>query len=485
MNRKSLNVNNFLAGLVLGIIVLFLTFFIIYNANWSLGDQAQFLTTTALHKILSIHKYVIPSLGRFFPLGLMDYNLLLFFHNGNTATAHFILNAFSFLVFILVSLILFYKIIFTESKNKQFIWLLVCTILFLISRVYSVFLDLIFPERIVVTLLVLFILSTYQFKKTDRWIYGILSLILAVYLVYCKEPLFGSIIIFALSDLIFNYRNLPKNYKIFLYLLIVNSLIFITLYYFLVFRFIVSVYSSNHGEINVLDIILRMIWSQKIIILAVILFIPRIYSIIFKKDVFHLFFDGLLFSGLAYFVACLILKLNFTYYYLPSVILITPAIVYWLLYYIKIKWTLIIMIVFALFYSYKLIAIIKESQNNRITIYPAMREIAQYKQRGYQLIWYSPDGLDISTWNGVKRDWKKWSSQDYIAFIIKDEKFHFTIENKIDSIKNKVVILYPEENNLIDRVQQSFKLEISKYSLDTLTQVAGITFLTNKKNLDR
>ena len=479
MNKiRSYSLNDILAYCLLAICAFVFLFFIIFNANWFLGDQLQFLRTTALGKILPIENYIIPSLGRFFPLGLMDYNLLMLFTNGNTVTAHFILNAFSFIIFVFVTTALLYKIISSESRSVLNSWIIVFTMLFLSQRVFSVFLDIIFPERIIVTLLAVFMLSTWLFYNTDKWVYGITSLLCAAYLVYCKEPLFGALLVFALTNLLFNNKNLSRNNRIFQWLLVFNSFIFIILYYFLVYRNIESAYGGSHGESNWIDITLRMIWSHKIVFVAIFIFLIRIYTVIIKKEKKHLFYDALLFSGLAYFGACLILQLNFTYYYLPAVIMFTPSVVYWLIYYIKPLATFSIMAFFALFYLVKAPTQITDNQQIRITTYPIVKQIADYVPEGYQLIWYENNPKD-SSYNSILLEWKRASLQTYIAYILKDEKFELVKTNSILKIVNsKTLVLYPVENDLIDKESIiKFANETQYLSKDTIAQISDITVM--------
>ncbi len=354
---------------------------------------------------------------------------------------------------------------------------------FLIQRVYSVFLDIIFPERIVVTLLAFFMLFTWQFYKTDKWSFGIAALLCAAYMTYCKEPLFGALLVFALMNLVLNWKHLSRNNRIFQWVLVANSFVFLILYYLLVYRGIKSAYTGNHGENDWIKMFLKMIWSQKIVVIAIILSLPRIYVIFFKKDREHLFYDGLLFAGLAYFIACLILKLNYTYYYLPAVILFMPAIVYWLVHYIKPLGTCGIMAFFALFYLVKLPAMIKENQQERKNTYPTIEHIANYVPAGYQLVWYEAKSPEKYSWNNELRDWKRFSLQAYIAYVLKDEKFNFVTINSFSENKNhKILILYPMENDLINKESANqFTIETQQLSKDTIAQIDNITVLKLSK----
>lgn len=186
MKKSYAKIFDVFSYVILTLLVVVLIFFILFHAQWLLGDQAQFIGTTAIHKVLPLQRYIIPSLGRFFPLGLMDYNALLLLPNGSSALAHYTLNAIGFLIFALATVV-FYAKILNELSKKNFNSLIVLLIfVFLSQRVYSVYLDLIFPERIVSMLLAVFILFSYLFYKTEKWLYGFISLLSAFYLVYCK-----------------------------------------------------------------------------------------------------------------------------------------------------------------------------------------------------------------------------------------------------------------------------------------------------------
>ncbi len=461
---------------LLSMIVSVLVFYIIYNANWLLGDQAEFLSTTAIGKIEPLSTHINTSNGRFYPLGHYSYNILTLFPLGKSVVSHFILNAVSFLIFVAATLILIHKIVYSSGNSKLNDWIILFTLTFLFQRVYSVFIDIIFPERTVITLMFVFMLAVYQFFKTDKWLYGIIGLICSVYMVYCKEPLFLSFIIFALTNVIFNWKELSFNNRIFQLILVLNSLIFILLYYFLVYRNITFAYVGNHGENNWIRLIIKMIWSNKIFFIGIILFFIRAYTILFRKDRNHLFYDGLLFAGLAYFFACLILKLNYTYYYLPALALFTPAIVYWLIRYIKPLGAFGVMLFLALFYVIKFPTLIYNNQSERIITYPKIEKITKYISAGYQLIWYNAESPTNKSWNQGLIKWQKTSLQTYIAHILKDEKYCFNTVNSLSEVKDSnYLLLYPIENDLINDTQAiQFKNKIKQIDKDTILQIKDI-----------
>lgn len=447
MRTKTQSVVSYIPIVLTALLTLILTFFILYNANWGLGDQLQFLKTTALNEFLPITNYVIPELGRFFPLGLMDYNILVLIPGAETALGHYTLNAISFLLMSFF-LLMFYIAITKEYTKLLYGWIVLFVVGFIQSRMYIVYLDLIFPERIMSLMLATVLFFTYKFVREEKWIYGVVSLLAAAYALYCKEPMFGAFLVFSITQLLFGRSSLSKKQKIFHYILIALSVFYIILYYFLVFRNLTGMYSGSHGESDTLSIILRMINSHKIIVIALVLFFIRLIKIFKEKNQFNLFFDGLLFSGLAYFGACLLLQLNFTYYYLPAIILFTPSIVYYLIKYIKPVATLVVLGVIFAFYTFKLPGYIQSSQNARITTYPKMEKIAMQIQSGYEPIWISPqNNSDVDEWDYILFDWKRTSVDSYLAYILRDKELKSSLIDGIDEVDKPAMIFITEYNH--------------------------------------
>lgn len=423
---------------IYALLVGILTFFIVHNAAFVLGDQAQFLTTTALGEMLPLSRYVIPVLGRFFPLGITDYNVLLLFLNEPSATAHFVINA---ICFILCAILLFMLCV-DILKEKMTLNYTIAAIssFFLLARVYLVFIDLIFPERLMTLMIIAFIFLAYRFWNTEKTAYLIGSVLSAVYLTYCKEPVFGALFIFSVLVLCFA-RNISQRKKIFLWLLVINSIVFIVLYYFLIFRGIVSAYNGAHGESNVWKTYFHMLYSQKILLFSVPILLYRIYEFLFKKDKEHIFFDAMLLSGFAYFGACLLLGLNFTYYYFPAVCIMTPAVLYFLNHYFKKRWVLLAMAFLCLFYAVKISKVIQDSQNGRLTTYAKVEALVNDYKAGYELVWQ--ECTEEIEYEQILCEWRRASLQAYVNYILKDKSYLFSTEPHQD----KYILLWNSSGN--------------------------------------
>ena len=104
MHVKSKNTSLIISRAIICAILLLLSIVILRDANWifdmSLGDDYQLVGTTAVGK--NAHSYT--GNGRFWPLGLCDYCILLLLPYGTTVTAHFLYNC---VTMILASVMLF------------------------------------------------------------------------------------------------------------------------------------------------------------------------------------------------------------------------------------------------------------------------------------------------------------------------------------------------------------------------------------------
>ena len=412
----------YLPTILYAFVVVILAFFIVFNANFMFGDQAQFLTTTALGHYLPISRYIIPELGRFFPLGITDYNILLLFCNTPSATAHYAINLICFLITAILLFLLCMNIL--KDYGNWSPTIAAITSLFLLSRVYSLFLDLIFPERLMTLMIIAFVFFAWRFWQTEHMGHLLAALFATTYCTYCKEPMFGALLVFCTTMLCLQ-RNLSVRKKLFLLLILVNSFIYILLYYLLVYRHIGTAYDGSHGETNIWNTYFHMIYSQKNLLIAIPLLIYRIYALVVKNDRNNLFFDGLIFSGFAYFGACLLLGLNFTYYYFPAVCLITPAILYFLSYYVKPHWTLSVLSLLFIFYFAKLPKAIMDSQISRRTTYAKVENLVTDYKNGYEIVWQECAEED---YENILCHWRKASLLAYFNYITKDEQYTFSDE---------------------------------------------------------
>ncbi|GHT58037.1 hypothetical protein FACS18945_3470 [Bacteroidia bacterium] len=457
---------------VFAIILGLLTFFIVYNANWLLGDDAVIMKKTGSGISFALQENVNWN-GRFFPLAYYAYNILLFFNEGYiSATAHYALIAVAFVLFGVLCMSLFYNMIKNDNiekdkNNSVYMWVALFVSLIVIQRVYPQFQNIFTTIWMDYFLVVVFSFFTYLFYSKQSVIYSFVALVAIVYSTYCLENMFVIPLSFGFISLLFGYHALNTKQKLFNIALILNAVIFLLLYYICVYRNTTSFYDGSHGEnISVFGNIVNILLSQKILWLSLIIAFVRLYKILSKKEKFNVYFDTMLFSGLCFVLGCFVLKLNWTMYYSIGVVLTMGSVLYYLFKYIKIKWIVFsLMLLLCLFYVRKFPQYITKNQKNRQEIPVKIESIIDYYNNGYDIVWC--DNNNDDDWvNG--RLWKKECIRTYIGYELRNKEFNFAqaksskslifcysiVDDLPANIKNEDMILI---NNL---------MEINLYKID-------------------
>lgn len=470
MNDMNLNLkqgkwNTIIVYTLLSLISSVYVYFILLNANWTWGDDYEFLISTAVGKIeWSLH---IANRGRFYPFGHFDYNILTLIPGATTPLAHYILVALSFVFFLIFSIKLYSIILKETGRNSVFnTWLILIIISFLLYYFYRIFLFLVYPERMIVVLMTLYFILYYQFIKKEKMIYGVIAIIISVYLIYCKETIFLVFSTIFGLNLLFNFKNLTNKQKIFYYALGLNVIIFLLLYYFIAYRNAETFYSRNS---NLNDVFLFSIGNLKLLYIAVVLALWRAYQVLIKKDRQHLFFDSLLFSGIIYALANVLLKLPMDYYYFPAVMMTLPAIIYWLTKYLHPKWICIGLLVISVYYGRKFPTVIKSVQGQRINTSMNVVGLTKFVKSASEVLWY-----DDPTNNIVEQGligYQREISEIYMKFY--DQSLSELKIRHIDSISESImqgaILLYSDKNNTSQNISE---LGFEKIDLPNIHEIS-------------
>jgi hypothetical protein len=443
----------------------FFVFVIMYRANWIFGDDHDYITSTAINKMYPFWV----SGGRFFPLGHIHYNLPLFIfrclglNTGLPVEAHFVMIALFFVVTVLCLYVLFIKIESFPNSRYPFLALFFACGFFLLGNAFSLlFLSLIFSETQGIMLFSIFMLTYYKALKTDKIKYYIIAFIAAAYNSYCKEPVFGAFLVIAITNLLFRYKNASKREKIFYFTLIANGVLFIILYYFLSFKNASGFYNEGRLTVGRFQLFFSMLKENPVFIIMFILGVSRLFFIIFKKDREHLYYDGLLFAGISYVLAYIILRLGASYYLMPSIILFLPSLVYWIKYVYDKKYTLALYLFFSLMllcvYNFRDVAgnVIGIWQV-RQTFMPSIAELLSEYNSSDIFIWYESDNrITENTFYMDLRGWRKWTLNAFLNYQNKSEgKDFFIIIKSLDHIEmNKnILFFYPTDNDQYQPMQ--------------------------------
>jgi hypothetical protein len=283
---------------------------IVYKANWIFGDDRMLLNSTLIGENRSF--YIYPQAGRFSPLALMEFNVLKFF--GNSPYLYYGWVAIKAVV--TIASIYFSMILITDSKLISYLF----TVFFLvIPNVYFAFSHIYVPEATQIPLLSLFLLNYLLALRNKTIIYYGLSFICALLATYIKEPTFIILIVFAASMLLFK-REKTKPEKLFYYALVLNAIVFLGLYYFLVY---IKTSSAYHREFVMNPVLAFLYYTTRnpIFLLAILIGLYRLYKNISRKD--FLISDAILYTGLSYVFAYIIMGLTGIYYVAPAYVFIT------------------------------------------------------------------------------------------------------------------------------------------------------------------
>jgi hypothetical protein len=418
-------------------------FVIMYQANWTFGDDHEYITTTAINKFLS----PFFSGGRFFPLGHFHYNIPLFIFrflgidSGLPVEAHFVLIALFFLLSVICLFLLFNRIEPVKGHiHPAFSVFFSCMFFLLGYAFYSIFMNLIFPETQGIMLFSVFMLMYYRALESNKKRYYIAALLAAVYNSYCKEPVFGTFLVVAIVNLFFRYKNQSKKEKIFYVSLIAHGLLFIVLYYLFSYRNSMGFYNEGRTGLQGLQFILPILIRTPLLIIVIVFGLFRFGVIIIKKDREHLYYDSLLFAGIAYIFAYIFLHLNTDYYFLPSIILFLPSLVYWIKYWYQTKKNRALavfgFIMVICFYNVRAVPDISNKWQEREDFIQYISNLLSEYNEGRQFIWHeSDDILAADPFYSSVLNWKKHVENAFLNYRNNSEgKDFFTVLKDVDEI---------------------------------------------------
>jgi len=444
-------------------ISLLFMFIIMYKANWIFSDDHMFILTTAVNKYLPISFQ--NEIGRFYPFGFIHYNLLLLvfrclgINTGLPVEAHFAVIPIFFMVTFFCLYFLFKRIepVKPEGAYSLLNLFFACTFFLLGSSFYLIFLLLFVPETQVILLFAVFMLVYYQALKTDKIRYYIVALFSAVYSTYCKEPVFGVFLAIAFVNYLFRYNKQSKREKIFYMALIANGVLFLILYYFLSLKNASGFYNEGRVAINGIEFLLSIITGNPVLIIMFCFGLIRLYSVIVKKERGYLFYDSLLFAGIAYIFAFITLHLNAAYYFLPSLILFLPSLVHWMKYFFIKKSAFAVMLLsFILLplYLYNFTQTtpnVKSILRQRQEFMPYIANLLSDYNNGKEFIWYESDNRTTdNTFYITARAWRKDIENTFLNYLNKSKgKEFFIVEHDIDHItmNQNVLFFYPVDND--------------------------------------
>jgi hypothetical protein len=438
-----------------------IVFLIMFRANWTFGDDHQFITTTAVNKYIPL--YIFPGIGRFFPLGLFHYNIPLFVfrllgvHSGLPAIVHFMLTALFYAASALCLYSLFNSLEPFKDKNyPNLTAFFVCIFPLLLSSFPDVLMSLIFSETQIILLFSVFMYMYHRALATDKKRYYTVAMLVAVYSSYCKEPVFGAFLVVALSNHLFRYKSESKKEKLFYASLIVNGILFLFLYYFLSFKNTTGFYNEERVEMSTLHLAIFVFMRNPFLFFIYALGFVRLFYVIVKKENLRLYYDCLLFAGMGYIFAYIVLKLNYGYYFVPSIILSLPSLVYWTKYLFQKKKLYALLsagffMIICIPNAMNAVHTVKNIIQNRKEFIPYIENLFSEYNDGKSFVWYESDNtVTDNTFYKAVRNWRKAVENLFLNYTNKsDGKDFFFVLSDMDKINfnENILFFYPTDND--------------------------------------
>lgn len=426
-------------------VVAILFFFILYNAQWLVGDDAIVIRHTGWGHPFKIKDTISPSTGRFFPFAYLIYNLL-WLLGLNSLQAHFLLVAVVFLL----SCLMLVKLGFTSVGKSISVSKYVIVFAFLligIQRIYVNHLDQYSTFWVDYAVVLLFCITCYYVHVKQSIAASVFGFIFVSFLCYCIEVAFLIPLCYGTAGLLFSWRTSSKLEKAFLFSLVCTALLFLMLYAIIVLPYIENAYSGDHGEcVSFLGNAFKQLLAQKILWLGLVAVCYRAYMMLVKKEPYE-FLDSMILAGFGYCVGCAILKLNWVLYYSSASLFMLPAIVRYMSKYIGVKWTAIILSSLALFMCRKIPHTIIENQNDRKRTTEMMTLLCSNYANGETVFWFEPNDNRPWSFDLEMRAWVKSSLQTQIGWTVGEEYFKLNIIE--DFTRSKGLYVLPSQNNIL------------------------------------
>lgn len=420
-------------------------FFLVYNAWWLGGDEAIVISHTGMGVPFLPTGFpdAISQYGRLYPFAYNLYDVLLLFGNGYfSPEAHYVLQAVALAIFALAFTFIGLRLL----KQLPTIWkysITFCYVAICVFRVYQEFTTCYTGMWIVFMFLPIFLYCAIRFDETEHWGYGIAALLIVNYICYCYENICVIPLALGACSLMFGYRQLDKQKKIFSSLLVASGLLFLILYAAIVLPQATNFY-GHHSDNSLFKNAIKIFIAQKIYWFALIALIFRAVQILRKKSVYS-FYDSMLLTAFAYFAGTAMLKLDFTYYYNIGSLIALTAILYYSKEYLSQKWVFVLFLALFAFYGRKMPSNISKNQKDRIGCRDGVTWLAEQSD-STAIYWFTPEYEDPMDFQVDLRNCHKYSLETMMQWYLQNNNVKVTECTEFDA-SLKGIWLFPGENN--------------------------------------
>ena len=446
--NKTFKATAIVLGIILAVFIGVLSFYIMHNACWLIGDDAIIINRTGWDIPFTIWDTIKPEIGRFFPLAYMHENLVLLFPGEiHSATQHYVVNLILFLVLTAMLVFSLWKVV-KPSNLMDLVLIFLATIL-CVTRLYGIYINVFSSIYQYYTLTAILVACFIQYYNTQKYIYGIFALLLTTYTVFCGENVFVVPLSIGVITLLFGRNKLTKHNVFFNIGLITIALVFLLIYYFGIFLKVDTgaLYDPSHGtDVSFVENALFILKGQKFLVFAAFLWVYRQIILILQKDQFNVLYDSLLWTAGAILLGGFILKLNWQMYYYTAIIYALPAVVYFCYNHFGKVGCLIIITLFAGLHSLKLPSYIKNNQEKRMYTTETIAKISNEINSGRDVIWYETEGICLMPNELERRSWIKWCIKSCIQHHLQIKEWNYSADN----FSETCVLLCPIENTKCD-----------------------------------
>lgn len=418
-------------------------YYMISNAWWIISDEAIVVEHIGMGKLFLPTGFpeMMPD-GRLYPFAYNLYDVLLLFNNSyNTPQSVYILHSVALAFFVFFFALIGLRIL----KDQPTIWkysITFCLVAISVVRVLNEFITCYTGVWIIFMFLPIFLYCAIRFDESEHWGWGIAALLIINYITYCYETVCTIPFAIGVCSLLFNYKNLSWNKKIFNISLLAGVILFLSIWIFVVLPQ-VSQFYSHQEESSMLINAIHIFIAQKIYWLAALVLIYRVVQLIRKKST-YCFYDSLLVASFAYFLGAAMLKLNFTYYYNIGSLVALVAVLYFAKEYLRSYWVGIIFAALTLFYGRKYPTIISNAQKERVISQTQITRLAKISKTT-PIYWFAPYFENQRVLVASDRRSQRIRLETIMHWYMQNDNITIQEQEEFDSTL-KGVWLFPREN---------------------------------------
>lgn len=298
-------------------------------------DDFVFLDTLQSGKPLVYYSvnfpyYDVIGMGRFTPIGALEYNLFLLFTKNPAPWMYFALHCVQFILFAWLAVTILKKVV----PRKLMVYA-TAFLIFLLPGFSIVWFRLQLGERNVMFLLALTLIFYLKFQEREKWLYLAGAVAATNLAMYYKEMAFMAIGAFGFIHGFLTFKNASKKALLLDGILVASAVGYLALYKILIIPHVApsALYLPNGFSIIAFlkNVANYALFSDSVPILVMLpLTVARIFHIIKKRGSDSPIWDTALMAGTAYTLGYVLLRLYGPYYLSPVYILGAPAVLYFM-----------------------------------------------------------------------------------------------------------------------------------------------------------